>query len=58
MKKLTIGLLALLLCGCNATMSNRIACTVAGDKAFVVSEYGPVGLSAVIDDKDAKAICL
>jgi hypothetical protein len=57
MKKLLLALAALALAGCNATMSNRITCTVAKDKGFFVSEYGPLGVSAVIDDKDAAAIC-
>jgi hypothetical protein len=61
MKKQSIALLlltaSLALGGCNATMSNRVACTVAKDKAFFVSEYGAVGISAVIDDKDKEAIC-
>lgn len=57
MKKVSILIAAVLLVGCNATMSNRIACTVAKDKGFFVSEYGPVGVSAVIDSKDAAAIC-
>jgi outer membrane biogenesis lipoprotein LolB len=57
MKLTTTLIAALLLAGCNATMSNRVACTVGKDKSFLVSEYGPVGISAVIDDKDAAVIC-
>jgi hypothetical protein len=53
-------LAALALSGCaslDGKLSNRVACTVAKDRAFVVSEYGPVGISAVIDPKDAAVIC-
>jgi hypothetical protein len=57
MKKSLIALAVLALTGCNATMSNRIACTVAKDKAFTVSEYGPLGVTQVVDAKDAAVIC-
>ncbi len=58
---LPLALLIPLLSGCLATMDgkmdNRLACTVAGDKLFVVSEYGPIGISNKISDKDRAVIC-
>lgn len=43
--------------GFSDKFANRVACTVAKDKAYVVSEYGPVGLSSTIDDRDRAVIC-
>jgi hypothetical protein len=47
--------------GCSSipteTFTNRLACTVAKDKAFHVSMYGPIGISSKIDAKDAKVVC-
>jgi len=66
MKKSLLALAALAACaassGCVGTMSgvtldNRVVCTAAGDKAFVVSEWGPVGVSAQIADQDRAVIC-
>jgi hypothetical protein len=52
---------AVLTSGCLATLDgkfeNRVSCTVAKDKAFVVSEYGPVGIASKIADKDKDVIC-
>lgn len=51
---------ALALTGCttlDGKLENRIACTVAKDKAFIVSEYGPVGISATVSPKDAAVVC-
>lgn len=60
MKKLILTI-TVMLAGCNATLSgnleNRLACTVAGDKLFVVSEYGPVGVASQIADKDREKVC-
>lgn len=40
------------------TFDNRVACTVAGDKAVVVSEYGGrIGISTTISDIDRPFIC-
>jgi hypothetical protein len=60
--KLILSLIAAMsLSGCLATldskMENRLACTVAGDSLFVISEYGPVGISAKISEKDRAVVC-
>ena len=59
MKSLAI-LLTLALTGCafdGALLDNRLACTVAKDKLYVVSNYGPVGIASTIADADAKVVC-
>jgi hypothetical protein len=38
-------------------LENRVACTVAKDRAFVVSQYGPVGISSRIAEADRAVIC-
>lgn len=56
---LTLGA-AVLLGGCSTTpglLANRLTCTVAGDKAFVTSLYGPIGITAEISKADAAEIC-
>jgi hypothetical protein len=49
------------LSGCLATfdgaLENRVACTVAKDAAFVVSQYGPVGITGKIAESDRAVIC-
>jgi hypothetical protein len=61
MKPLLILPLLALLSGCLASldgaMENRLACTVAGDSLFMISEYGPVGISAKISEKDRAVVC-
>lgn len=61
MKKLiSVVLMTLVLSGCafdGQLLDNRVVCTLAKDKAFVVSEYGPVGISSKISDKDKDVIC-
>jgi hypothetical protein len=61
MKSLILLPLLALLSGCLATfdgkLENRLACTVAGDKLMVISEYGPIGISATISEKDRAVIC-
>ncbi len=58
-----LTLLATLLSGCvtipglEGKLDNRVACTAARDKAFVVSEYGPVGVASTIAKADADVIC-
>lgn len=37
--------------------ANRVVCTVAKDKSFVISEWGPKGISSVIAPEDAELIC-
>jgi hypothetical protein len=48
----------LLLAGCasDKLFTNRLACTYAGDKAFVISLYGPIGVTSEIDEADAKRL--
>lgn len=49
-----------LLSGCstlNGMLENRLTCTVAGDKAYFISLYGPIGVSALISDQDSAAVC-
>ena len=62
MKTSLIVIMAALITGCGTfdglTFENRIACTVAGDKAVIVSEYGGwVGISSTISEKDLPHIC-
>jgi hypothetical protein len=53
--------LSILLAGCGSlpegVLDNRVVCTVAQDKAYVVSLYGPVGLASEIAAPDAEVIC-
>ncbi len=60
MNKLLVTLPILLaLTGCetlNSTLSNRVSMSLACDTAFVVSQYGPVGISSKIDPKDHEAL--
>ena len=61
MKTLLILLLSIgVLSGCATKPSfleNRVVCTVAQDKAFVVSQWGPVGISGEIAKQDREVIC-
>lgn len=64
MKYLTLAVLAIIpaMAGCSSIgmdkyLGNRVACTVAGDKAYVTSLWGPVGISSEIVPKDSKIIC-
>lgn len=55
---LTILALTLSACGTlDGKFENRLACAVAKDKAYVVSEYGSVGISSTISSKDAIIVC-
>lgn len=38
-------------------LENRVVCTVAKDRAFVVSEFGPVGISSKVAEADRAVIC-
>lgn len=38
-------------------LDNRVVCTAAGDKAYALSEYGPVSIGARIAEADRKVIC-
>lgn len=61
MNRLTIiMILAAALSGCafdGPLLANRVTCTAAKDKAFVVSEWGPVGIASTIADADRQVIC-
>ena len=50
---------AILLTGCSLTseLENRIACTVAKDELFVISQYGPVGIASKIAKQDREVVC-
>lgn len=56
-------LVAALSAGCadtgalGARLQNRLVCTASGDKAMVVSEYGPVGIASNIADADGVLVC-
>lgn len=58
--KYSLLCLIVLLSGCSTvagTFDNRLTCSLAGDKAYVASLYGPIGVTAEIAAKDAKVIC-
>lgn len=59
--KSTLLIAALLLSGCATTrpagLENRVACTVGGAQAYVVSLWQVFGISTRISDDDAKVIC-
>lgn len=59
MKYLTLALLTLALAGCATTghFENRITRTLACDRIFVASLYGPVGITTEIDKKDVAELC-
>jgi hypothetical protein len=46
--------------GCASTdkfLENRVVCTISKDEAFVVSRWGPVGISSEIARADQEVIC-
>ena len=52
--------IAAMLAGCASTpgtFANRLTCSVARDKAYMASLYGPVGVTAEIDAADAAVVC-
>jgi len=54
------ALLALLLAGCSSSpkwLENRVACTVDGKEAHVVSKWGPISIGSEVATADAKVIC-
>lgn len=58
----TLGMLwaVLLLAACgsmDAALSNRIGCTVDGKRAYSVSQWGPLGVTATVHADDAAAVC-
>lgn len=59
-KLLPMVFATVLLCGCATKpgrLDNRLTCTLAGDKAFVVSLYGPIGVTAEISKADSAVVC-
>lgn len=60
MGRMMLVVAALWLSGCAAldgALANRLACSVAGDGAYMVSMYGPIGVASVIDERDARRVC-
>lgn len=60
MKTIAIIAFALALAGCatfDVQLDNRVTCTVAKDKAFVVSQWGPVGVGSQVAAADAQVMC-
>ena len=57
---LALACLGVLLSGCATpigTFDNRLTCSLARDKAYVASLYGPVGITAEIAAADAAVVC-
>lgn len=57
--KLIPVILAALLTGCSSlkgTFENRITTTLTGDRAFVTSLYGLVGITAELSPEDAREL--
>ena len=56
MKYSLITFAALILTGCatfdSANFQNRVTTTLACDRAFVASLYGPIGITSEIDGRD------
>ena len=60
MAKVLLLLSVALLSGCATRLEmleNRVVCTLAADKAMVVSMWGVIGISSNISPKDAKTVC-
>jgi hypothetical protein len=60
MHRITMIIAALALVGCgtlDSKMENRVACTAGKDKAFAVSEWGPVGITGKLAEADRAVIC-
>lgn len=65
MLRFTLTIIAALsaaaLTGCLATLDgyidNNLACTVAKDKLFMVSEWGPLSIGSKIRKADTEAVC-
>lgn len=53
-------LAALLLSGCATRpemLENRLACSVNGDTAWVVSMWGAIGVASTLARRDATRVC-
>lgn len=60
MKRTLIALAVLALAGCgtlDGKLDNRLVCTVAGDKLYAISEYGPISIGSRISDTDRRVVC-
>lgn len=61
MKKNVIALAAIaMLSACSSisvNLDNRVVCTAAKDKGFVISQYGGVGVASQIAAMDTAIIC-
>ena len=44
-------------CGSLPDLSNRAACAPDGSRAWVVSQWGPLGIAATLHAADAATIC-
>ena len=52
--------MALAASGCaslEGKLDNRVVCTLAGDKAYALSEYGPISVGSRVADEDRQVIC-
>lgn len=55
---LAIAMFCVLLTGCGSLdLQNRVGCSLDRTQGIFVSWYGPVGVAAKIDSKDAAAMC-
>jgi hypothetical protein len=61
MHKSIFALSLLALSGCSsltgATFENKLTCSAGDTEAFLVSKYGPIGISTSFSAKDSVAIC-
>ncbi len=59
--RLLLPILLLGLSGCagfdQSRFENRLTCTVAKDRAFVASLYGPVGITSELSKLDVPYVC-
>lgn len=58
--KRSLIILTCLLAGCSTSpkwLENRVACTVDGTEAHVLSKWGPVSIGARLAESDAAAVC-
>lgn len=61
MKKYLIVVIASFLTACGSLptglLDNRALCTVSGDKGYVASLYGPIGITSSLNKDDAAVLC-
>lgn len=53
MKTFVCICLVAILSGCGTVFDNALTVTLTGDRAFVTSLYGPIGITAELRDADA-----